>query len=320
MPSNRFKVSLSSHSIRLRERRGTDPVRFGAFDGHRDFIEEAYEFLSALKDTHTNDLISRSVLKTQLLERDDDSVWGIIQAGPYGHGGEIVDTATFDTSHPLSPREAVVQPFYFFLNAPNDARTGILILHRSGGKGIQTQFVSYLRQFFLVRNKDHIVDVDNLVPAAVLRYLFEGEIRRINIRSYKLPTDLATKVQLGANVAEYATFNQLIQAKLGGFIPRPGFMQPAVLREIISGKRRLAEVIDESEGMVDEMKITFQFNGQQRTVDLARPERILPYIDVSDQVETGDDGHPEIGSLHLAARRLLQDLVHEMGRADANED
>ena len=140
---------------------------------------------------------------------------------------------------------------------------------------------------------------------------------RVNIRSYRLPTDLATKVQLGENIAEYATFNQLIQAKVGGSIPRPGFMQPAALREILLGRRRLAEVIDEGEGVVDEMKITFQYNGQQRTVDLAHPERILPYIDVSDQVETGADGHPEFGSLHAAAQELLGDLLIEMGRADA---
>jgi len=183
MPRNGAKISLSSHSIRVRERRGLEPLGFGLFDGHRDLIDEVYLFLSALMDTHTNDLISRSVLKTQILERDDDSVWGIIQAGPYGYGGEIVDTETFDTAHPLSPREAVLQPFYFLINVPNHASTGVLILHRSGGKGIQTQFVSYLRQFFADRNREHLLDVDPQVPGAVLQHLFEGEIRRINPRS-----------------------------------------------------------------------------------------------------------------------------------------
>jgi hypothetical protein len=40
----------------------------------------------------------------------------------------------------------------------------------------------------------------------------------------------------------------------------------------------------------------------------------MPYIDISDEVEMGPDGHPVYDHVHETATALVRDILAEMGR------
>jgi hypothetical protein len=306
------KITLSSHTIRVKLKRDPEPTLLGKFDGTKSFRDEFLAFVESLR-TGVADPATRSLLSVVELGSNTDSVWGEIHAGEFGKGGPIVDSETMATSYRQKRSEAKLHPFTFLLNAPAGANKGIFVLQRHSAQGIQSAFMAKLKDFFGKRNPDYLVVIEPHVPAAVLRHLLTQGVKKVTVKTYAVPKDVNDVVKFQGNLEELATITTVVQARRGKLLPLPGIFQPNALRDILDGKKKLAEIVDVDDGGKDDVTITFDYNGSQRSINLRRPGNMAPYINIEEEVETGEHGHPLYSSVLEAAQKLLRDVHAEIG-------
>jgi len=67
------------------------------------------------------------------------------------------------------------------------------------------------------------------------------------------------------------------------------------------------EGIDEE---FDEVEFELQLNGKKKTFYIANRTRIQPDIDVTGQLDYGDDGQPTLESLIRETETLLTDIIN----------
>lgn len=278
------------------------------------FAEEFRLFVNGLKETHDNNSEARSVLSTLDLFDTPDQVWGRVNAGGYGMVRDVVKSDTNERAYKVAPNEAVLHPFYFLLNAPPKSSKAVYILQRHGNSGVHTAFTDAFRKFFSFRNPDLIFDVQRHVPREVLEYLERGALKKVEYTSYKIPKELEEVVRLGEYPKGTVVVRTSITArKRGTAVPMPDWVPEVVKRRL--DRVSLLEAAPVTNLEEEKISLTFRYNGNDRTLNLARPDALAPYVDVTAKVKINDDGHPDFNTLHKTALSLKDDILAQMGSA-----
>lgn len=304
------KISLASLSMRIKRKhaRSGDYLRFGELDGGISLMAVWRQFLDSLQQEHSHDEAAKALLTVSRLEGDESSAWGTVRAGDYGYTSDLINVQTGHRAYSRTVSDAEMLPFYFLVDAPDHANKGILLLQRHGGRGVQTLLLRMFREFCEVHIPQYLVVFSPQVPGAVVRYLLEGHLQQLTLISYRVPTDLADRVHLQGNLEDSAIVKTVIKARRNRFLPKPQWM-----RDVLADGARLFEYGAAQPEIADEIQITVNYNGNQRTVDLRRPDRMHPYVDCTEEVEL-DQGHPVFESINRYAQQLRNDLAAEMGR------
>lgn len=97
----------------------------------------------------------------------------------------------------------------------------------------------------------------------------------------------------------------------GGFLPKPAWITDALKN--ISNVLEQAEEVDSPNESEEKIQISVKYNRRERVINFDRLDKISPFIEISDDVNFGEDGHPTFESIHKCACELLEDLIVELG-------
>lgn len=122
------------------------------------------------------------------------------------------------------------------------------------------------------------------------------------------PSDLAEAYDQG-HQEEEVVMEFVVRARRGKFLPinnrlRQFFGQRSPVRELFA--------LEDVNFDYDDIKIKTRVGNSTRTIDLASPENLRSYRDVSDQVQVDANGHPRFDSIHRIAEEILGEIKEEM--------
>jgi hypothetical protein len=304
-------ISLASYTIRVREKRDSIYRNLGAFDGTHSFYDFVERFMHDLEHAHSHNELSMSLQRARNVKSDGESIWGLLEAGDYGYTSELVKVRTLESSYSRTTDDAELIPFYVLLDAPANTDKGILIVQRYGSRGVYTEFTNALRQSFEAKHGEYILDIRRHVPAAIIESLRKGQVKTIQLTSYQLSSDIADKIRWKGNKNNVGSVQITIKAQRNKSLIRPDWLD-----RMMKTESALNEIPESAADIAQTVRVAVTYNGKQRFVDFEAQDRIAPYLDVSDDVKIGRDGHPMFNSIHEVCTALLFDLAHEIGRPE----
>ncbi|MBX9927860.1 MAG: hypothetical protein K2X99_03020, partial [Gemmatimonadaceae bacterium] len=232
-------MTLATYALRLRRERSDEYLQLADFDDSTSFADVFKRFVDDLKKRHSVDDTRQSLQQTVQTHRKQGLVWGLLKAGDYGYSSELVNVDTFRETYKRRPQDAELIPFYFALSAEGATKTAILIVQRYGSKGVFTEFMNGFRSWFRERHPDFTFDVKRLIPAEVIRHLLNGRLKSIELKTYEMPSDIATKVRAFGNLRDTGTITIRVDAKRNKVLLRPSWLD-----KIIDRKIKLVEVTE----------------------------------------------------------------------------
>lgn len=304
------QIALATYSLRILPKTGKDRSyeRLRDFaDGSGDLLKYLVEFLNGLREPW-HDADNRALHGVEDLQAEGDAVWGLLKSGEHGYTASLVDVKSLDEKYRRGTDDAEMIPFYFRVVVPPRSRVGLLMIAREGTRSAYGAFRAALSTRFHERWPGYAVEFGNHVPRQALEILRSGRVTKIQIRHYELPKDKIDAWRLGENISELADATLTIKAKRGRWLRQPGFLKR------FTQDNAVGEVIVEDDGgEYEQMAVTLRKGGVQRTVRFSDPTKILPYLDISQDVEQGDDGHPVFESIHQYCVSLEPDLLYQLG-------
>jgi len=199
-------------------------------------------------------------------------------------------------------------PFYFLMYLPKNADEGILILQRFKQYGIRTIFEKDINDYIRTQFNSLELEINLLIPSQLINeYLIRGRVVKLRFIKFSWPSDIADAYDTRDHIEEEGYTELIFSAKKGGHIP---IIER--IHEVVNGKRQPKELIEIRSFEYDNVKIEIDINGNKRTIDLSNINNIRPYIDISQDVRLGNDGHPLFESIEKIAQDLLSDLLSQI--------
>lgn len=310
------RYSLATYTIRIRDKRKRRYVPINNIHNGIDFLNIMNNYLS---NRHTNMVIHQQaqnkLLKVRNFTRQNRIFSGIIETGEYGYETELLDVNSGRTTHRRSVSEAEMLPFYFLIFLPQNTNEGILILQRFKQFGIRTIFERDINGFINSQYDFLELQINPLVPSQLINeYLTNGRILKLRFIRFSFPPDIADAYGTQDHIEKEGYTEYIISARRRGRIPIPIVRR---ILEVLNGRRQLNELIEIQNFEYDKIKIEIDLNGNKRTIDLSDMSKLRPYIDISQSIRLGDDGHPLFESINEIAQELLRDLWTQI-RGDNN--
>ncbi len=316
-----MRISLACYSMRLREK-GSDVYRLLGDLGDKETLFEAFlQYFRELKEDHTDDPDIQKLLRVTKLRRMKGGrlIRGLVDAGRYGMGADLVNVEERRVTYRRSPIEAELTPYYFLVDAPSGGDTGILLLQRRGSIGIRGDFLDDFVKDLGIRHPSVRLELNPLMPPDLLNdYLGNGQFTKLRLIRHERPRDIANGVSGNGN--DEGTERVEI-AYSRGRRRRFRFHEPIV--DVLRGKRRvedLVEVVEFPGGTdfaYDGAKAELTIGGRCRTIDLFRPNKMRATHEITDNVALDSDGHPIFESIDSLAKSLRRKLIKQLGEAVA---
>jgi len=158
------KFSLSSYTIRVKDKTNNSYVPIDLFDGKDDLFNIINSYLS---DPSTNSSLNskqRKLLSVSKIFSKDRALNGIIETGEYGYESKMYNIKTDSTSYNRQTHDAEMLPFYFLINLPKNTDEGVLILQRFKQFGIRKHFLEVLNTNFSLKYPSFRIEINPLVP------------------------------------------------------------------------------------------------------------------------------------------------------------
>jgi hypothetical protein len=303
MAHPRFFVGL--YTVVIREKGSSVALPLASFDTSHNLQEEFQEFCRLLRATH---LIGKSEVVTwqvRQYENDGETIAGIVEVGDYGYTTRLMDVQSGAAAYNRRPNDAEMVPMFFALDAPDHARTGIIILQKHGIRSPLSFFTEAFRNFFQQRFPEHLLDMVPFVAQTTLNAFRDGQLQQITLVKYELAPDLAAQVRLRVPRGVSVSMETTIKVRNKGRLA-----MPAWVRNYFT-KREEGAHLPPLPGEADAVRVQVTHRGQLRTIQLGRPEDMVPYLDATDEVETRN-GHPVYASIKRYAFSLLADAQTEI--------
>lgn len=257
-----------------------------------------------------------SLIKVTKLGHTDTDIWGLVERGEYGATKSIVSKKTLGPTHQQTVDEAAMEPAYFRLHLPAGSLKGFLVMQRMGLHSAYGTFRAYLSRSFKELHEDWRVHFAREVTAELFKAVTTGSIHGYKIVTYSPSGDLANWIKTrGLPKSETGRITVSIRAS----DEEKGFTKnPKAIEKIVSGKATVAELWPDDE--FQSFKVTMNYMGRMREVDLTKQDDIFPYVIINDSVKVGNNGHPTFDSLHEACDAVLEDLKKRYEAQQAEDD
>lgn len=247
-----------------------------------------FDFFSKLSNA-VKGLPDKRLMRIERIEANADLtfVCAIVHTGEYGFESRLYDSAESKIKHKRSVTEAELIPFFVSIAAPKDAEWGVVTLQRFKNYGIR-DFISPALIDTFEREKKAKMALERLVPATFVQQLYnDASIKAMKFVRYSLPEDIANALGKDLYTPHVQEVEIVVKAKRKGFLPKKlGFA------DLITGKKNYADVVAIQDWDYDAIKLEMEFAGRRRTIELGKPYKATPNLDISEEVKTGPDGHP----------------------------
>ncbi len=304
------RYSLAPYTIRIKDKKSDKYVHIDNISGGEDFLYVMNNYLSNRKNSVGHQQSQKKILRIRHFTLQNRIFSGIIETGEYGYETELFDANSEKTTYKRHINEAEMLPFYLLMYLPQNADEGILILQRFKQYGIRTNFERDINEYVKTRFSSLELQINPLVTSQLINeYLRHGRVLKLRFIRFSFPSDIANAYDTQDHKEEEGYTELVISAKRRGRIPIIGR-----ILEVINGKRQLNELIEIKDFKYEKVKIEIDINGNKRTIDLSDINKIRPYIDITQNIKLGDNGHPLFNSIDAISRELLRDLINQIAR------
>lgn len=301
-------IGIATYSYKIRRKKDKDFLNLGDLGQDISTREFFSDFLKSIKSNHSVNENDNFVLSAGIIQEDGPVIKGILYSGEYGYSADGVNINTKNISYTRTPSDAEIIPFYFLAYLPDTRDTGIIILQRHGNKGIRTVLDKELKSRFSAQFPDHVYDLNQHIPGEVLDYLEGGELKSIELISYEIPHDrIDTLKQLGF-CKHAGSLSLVFKANRNEFLEKPDW-----LRRLMKDRRSFSEISSEFQLPEGKIKISINYLGKPRNINLDDLRQVSPYIDATDDLTISSNGHPEFENIDQYCNDLLDRLLNEMG-------
>lgn len=304
------KIALSSYTLRIRDVAEHEDLPLGDVQGE-DFLDLLTQYLDERQEAMWHDQDEQRLLKVTRWSADGRAVSGLIETGDYGYESSLYDVERDRESYRRSAHEAELLPFYFYLSLPEHANEGLVILQRFQNFGIRTVLHQDL-SMWLQHHPDLRVHFNALAVGEAWKEQIDPErVKEIRFVRFDLPHEVASALELDNQEENIATVEYVVRANRRRSLPLTNR-----IREFMDGRREWNNLI-EIDFDYNTVKIEVDFGGSRRTLELTHPADMKIRYDITEQVQTGEDGHPEFDSIDQVSRAYAEDLAERLGGGHA---
>ena len=164
-------------------------------------------------------------------------------------------------------------------------------------------------RFFVDNYPDIRFEMKRLVPRKIVKhYINSGRVVKVRFVKFGLPSDAWDNMEGAHNEDDFASELVVKNRRRGIEFPirRP-------LREWAEKRRKVDRFWELKNYEFDTVKIELAFPKGRRTVDLARPDLLTYYEDITSELEYDSrSGMPLPDALQKASRSLMEDLEESL--------
>lgn len=313
---NMKNISIACYCFQVKQKFSRNNyILLDDFHNRTDIFEE---FRNYLNYRHNEPSLNESEQQLLRVERVEENTSrrlfvGILKKGDHGYETDIVSIDDGKKVYERKVSDAELLPFYYLIFIPKKSDKGIIFLQTFGRLGIKTLLKSDFEDFFHNDHPDFLIEMNRLVPSDFFRrYITDGEIKKIKFTQYRLPSDIADKVT-GENIDEESGYVELIIGTRRG-------QKIDIWNQIqtfLNGGSDLGGIIkldDFGEFSPETVKIQVNLNNTKRTIDVnkLREDELGMNINITDEVQKGNDGHPTFDSINRVSQKYLVYFQREL--------
>lgn len=298
--------SLSAYTLKVHDNSLAGPRgdRYHDLDNVRtcDMLDFIHQFLVTLQTSMYDDTEAKKTVQVTEVDKLGRNVFGWLEYGEYGLAGSIVDTKSKKRTYAKKHDESEVRSLYFNFCIPPKSKTGVVLLHTAGNRGIKSFFYKEFGLYF-----KNALGLSFQMPAlahekSVKEWLDKSEVKEIRLGRYSLKnhsSDIADN--LGVERAEL-----ILRPKKG-----VGFPNIKGLRERMDGAdRSYVEILSD---YAADVKAVVESGGRKKVLSLKNGEPIAA-IDVDEDNVEMKDGSPVPESLHKFAMDVMKEFVKKVAK------
>jgi hypothetical protein len=310
-------ISLATYTVRVVDRSGNPVPDLTRWPAGSSFDKVVANYLGKRHLRLVNNPARKSALRVVHFvtlvgsKRRSTYVSGTLERGGYGFSSTIFNVPLGKASYARQPTEANLIPYYFLFEVCPGADEGIFILERFGRGGIKSALGSDLAGYIRDKFPGFSLKIRTLVPSQLFdRYLEDGRIVRVRLIRFGIPRDIADRYAMGHDETE-GKVEFSITAERGREFPLVDR-----IKGVLTGGLEPSQflVIDQLKHYND-VKVELNLRGSRKTINLGHPSLSWPTMDVTDQVEPEENGHPKFESIDEIARSYAMDIRESIGPA-----
>jgi hypothetical protein len=307
------RISLSPYAMRIRLKRTKDYLKPATLPTGQSFLELLQTHFRKLNLKAAVDQDNLAAVKIKTCTTRPQSMSGLIQSGEYGIEAELQNLSTGKTRR-REKDDCEFLPFFFHIQTHPRANEAILLMQRYGVYGVKTHFLQGVSEFVSAIDENWLLEVNPIATRQSIERALNGGIRKVIYIRHSVPADVADKLRLDGTLEEKDSMELVI--KLKGHLAQI----PKWMHRVARGYSDL-DYLEVSGVTYDEMKVEAEIDGRSKMLNLAQlKDRLRMDIDITSDVDLGDDGHPEFESIRRIARRSLSELREALGWGDAEQD
>ncbi len=316
--------SLSIYRISINKRLSKDEkVYLSDYNNGKDLLAqlksllEIWKFENAKENTPTIAKDEDEKKISRILQNLDGSfelhslgrcLSGIIESGEFGTEENIIDSNTGELKYRKRADDAQMIPFFFMFNIPEHSYYGYLIIERIGNIGIYSTLTKAIQKHIEQGRHENLV---LKIEPFMIQEVFNRNLSVISeARKVILKRVQSQKLNL-SQIAENLVEGDGVQTDIVYKAPRNRFLQVKQwIDKLNASKNKKGGYTFQNIEYAD-VAFELKIGGKVRTVSIAKINGLGTNLEITDNVELGNNGYPTYNSLKTEAQRLLSFIKDE---------
>lgn len=299
--------SLNAYTITVNKTGSREIELLDSFDGVADLSKVFHEFVSHGLSNDFIDAAKKRIVRFNFADPHSHAGYSFkVLTGEYGFTSDLYDTGTKRNAHKRTKKQAEMLPFHVYVYIPRRCRRGVIIFQRFKQFGVRGYIADQFLPYFNTRFPNYSVKISKAVPAVVLEQLLaKAHVKAFRFVKHQASTDICDALHALDQDGATSEIEYVVKAKRRGFF---GTLDP-LKKEFKKPVPNFKSIVEIPNFDYDTIKVDIDMAGKRRSIDLGNIMRISGTIDITDEVETDDSGHPTKDSFVKVAKQLARTLM-----------
>lgn len=267
----------------------------------RDFVSS---FISAMPSENTDDKLERSWYFEQRNTNNPNIAQGYIHYGNYGYSSRFKNRLSKQYVYNRSTSDVEEIPLYYNFWIPNEEDIFVSFQTFQGRSCIQLIFQS-LQEWFSKNHKGYKLNIRKIVPHLMRGTTFaEAPVKKLTLSRRKSPSDVTDRYT-GGNTEE-------VKLELRISATRSKHLG-SLMNLIDRFKHPETKMLTFGDILFDEASAEIRIGGKPRKVGVFGYDKDAGLIDITDEIEFSDNGHPKFDSISTQTNEILGGIYSVFG-------
>lgn len=222
-----MNTTIEAYTFSIRKKREKEYLSFSGYsDIYQILAHDTVSFIKYIDKNITGNVPAEKMTvripKTGHTHHDGERyLCGIIETGHYGKEYEAVDKDDPRDENKkvyLGKSQAIMKPFFYYIQIPRKGNKALIILERTENNGIFPLMRSILTAFFNahfgIEENGYIIDRGNIILGSYLKKLSDGCYNSLSLSANSMPADV-TERYFGVLNSEDFTLELTMKFKKG---------------------------------------------------------------------------------------------------------